>query len=165
VAVGVFGGLLGCAAAPFLLGCGALGVVVLFVAVALSTAIDSAPDTAELAGLACDTIPTELMATLSENLDVSGLGRISAARAYRSGAHQNAHFVAAELDASGLEGTGDHLVYLVSGMGGPGFIQAVNAMADQFTPFGLSRTTDAGATMSDPGASEAVACLSALQGR
>lgn len=102
---------------------------------------------------ACEPVPDVYRETLIAGLSEGrALGRLSAVR---SGAHQNAYFVAGQ-----IKGTGQVAVWFkTGGLGDPGLTFSVDARALEYSGWGDASTTDAEATMSDPGAVEARACL------
>ena len=79
--------------------------------------------------------------------------------AVKSGAHENAWFVSAEIDGPGLEGAGHVGTWFVTPLAGAGMILAVPEVATEFSQFGNASTTDAQATMSDAGARDSRRCV------
>lgn len=111
------------------------------------------------ANVACETVPTELAATIASTLTVEGGGGLGRTAAVRSGAHQDAYFVAAEITGPGMDGT-QGVWFKTGALGEPGMIFSVDNVAKEFSQLGDASRTVAQATMGDAGASEARECLS-----
>lgn len=80
----------------------------------------------------------------------------------KSGSHENAWFISAEIQGSSIEGRGDIGTWLKTGdLGEDGFWLSVDGTAKQFTDFGHAEKRDGEvvATMSDPGAEESRKCV------
>lgn len=112
----------------------------------------------------CVDVPRQLLDDIASTLTVDGGGSLREGRAHRSGAHQRAFFVAAEVVGPGLEETGNIGVWLVSGsLSSPGLLLAVDGTANAFSGLPNAGRTDAGSTMADPGAREARECVRNLR--
>ena len=115
----------------------------------------------------CVVVSRAKLDVIASSLTVGGGGSLREGVAHPSGAHQKAYFIAAEIDGPGpdLEGQGDHGVWFASSLEPTGgMLLAVPNMATEFSDWPDASTTAAQATMGDPGAREAVACLVAAQG-
>lgn len=106
---------------------------------------------------ACEGVTGTLLTNLSEGLTVTGGGRVSRATAVKSGAHAEAYFVAGIIEGSGLDHT--VAVWATNRLDGSGVIFSVDAFAKEFSVWPDGGRSAAGFSMSDPGASEARACL------
>lgn len=107
--------------------------------------------------IACLDVSPALVEAIESGLNVTGGGSIGRAAAVRSGAHQNAFYVAAEIRGAGIDGTIG--VWATNNLDAQGMLYSVDGYANEFSDWGDGRTTDAAFSMSDPGAREARTCL------
>lgn len=108
----------------------------------------------------CLSVPADIVADVESGLTVDGGGELAFARAVRSGAHEKAWFVSADLVGDGLEGGNDVATWIVTGLySGGGMVLSVDAMAQEFSVYPDAERTAASATMADPGARASQRCV------
>jgi hypothetical protein len=142
-------------ARPKQYGCGSLLLLVIIAGVVwavLPTEIDS-PSLAA----SCEPVSDELVAAIAGGLTVQGGGSIVRAVAVRSGSHENAWYVAAQIEGPGLEGTIG--VWATNRLDATGTLFSVDNIANEFSSWGDGRTTDAAFSSSDPSAAAARRCM------
>jgi len=136
-----------------------LALAFLVLGLAIWGSISSGPSTA---GGNCESVSADFLDGIETGLTVQGGGSLGAASAVKSGDFESVWFVAAEINGSGMEGSGEVGVWATnSDPSGPvsGTIYAVNGFATEFSDWGEGATTDAGITMADDGAQEAESCV------
>ena len=100
----------------------------------------------------------EVIETIESVLTVDGGGSLRRVRAVKSGSHANAYFISGDIDGPGLQDDGPYGTWFSNSVDEVRMILAVPAVATQFSDVGDASSTDAQATMSDPGARESVEC-------
>ena len=99
-----------------------------------------------------------LLAAISQGLTVSGGGTLRSGYVVKSNDFAKVWMVAAEIDGSGMEKSGDVGVWATNDPNGAGMIFAVDGMAKEFSDWGDGSKTDAQFSLSDDGISVAKAC-------
>lgn len=139
---------------------GALPLLTLIAVGTLACGPAADDEKASAADVDCLDVSAQTVEKIESGLTVQGGGSLQDARAVRSGAHRSAYFVSADLEGPGLEGPGHLATWIVTELEGPGgMVLAVSGQAKEFSDWGDASTTDARATMSDPGARESQACV------
>ena len=108
--------------------------------------------------IACEEVGPALTEALATSLTVQGGGTIRGARAVRSNRHNNAYYVAAEIDGPGLESAGDVGLWATNSLTDPDLLYTVDNVARAFSSLGDGRSTPSAFSASDPGAVAALAC-------
>lgn len=110
----------------------------------------------------CVTAPRALLNSLEGGLTAFGAGSLRDGYGVRSGDHAEVWFVAAEIDAPGLEPRGDIGVWaLTTGSMNEhfrGLLLSVDGVADEFSDWPYAPDTGFGYSMSDDGARTAQSC-------
>lgn len=116
------------------------------------------------AGSRCEPVDDALVSAIGEGLTVDG-GSLRNARAAKSGDHQEVWFVAADIQAGGLEGPGDIGVWATNSLtAGEGLVYSVDEVAKELSDWGDGGQTDARLSANDDGAQEAKGCVEAIAG-
>jgi hypothetical protein len=108
----------------------------------------------------CESVDDALVSAISEGLTVEG-GTLRNVMAARSEDFENAYFVAADIQADGLEGSNDIGIWVTNDLDAPSSVYAVDEVAQEFSDWGDGGQTDAGFSTSDDGAQEARRCVEA----
>lgn len=113
----------------------------------------------------CIEVSRERLDRIALALTVEG-GSLREGWAYRSPAHTEAYFVAAEIDGPGLEDEGDDELWFVTSFESvAGIVLPVGEARTGFVTSGDAGDIDARVSSSDPGAQEARTCLRRAQAR
>jgi hypothetical protein len=107
----------------------------------------------------CEPVPPDVVAGIEEGLTMTG-GTLRGAQAVRSGDFEQVWFVAADIQAAGLEGNSDIAVWAMNDISAPGagLTIAVNGIAKEFSDWGAADQSDR-FTPDDDGIAEAEQCV------
>lgn len=133
-----------------------------FFVVMLALSFGGSPTSSAAPMEGCIQVSPQRLEGIAAGLTLNG-GSLREAWAFRSGAHQSAYFVAAEVDGPGLEGDGHDLVYFVTSLDSGGSTLAVDELAVDWSDWPDGATTGANTSTRDPGVREARDCLARAQ--
>lgn len=131
-------------------------------AAAITTPRPASTSSTSSPGGRCLAVSRALVGIISEGL--TGSGSIREAWAVRSRDFEQTYFVAADLQGPSLGGSDEIAVWVSNRLDGSGLIFSVNGLAGSFSDWGDGGRTEAGFSMSDDGAREAVSCVSTALG-
>jgi len=117
--------------------------------------------TVEAADSRCEPVDDALVSAISDGLTIDGGGSLRNAQAVRSDDFESAYFVAADVQAAGLEGANDIGIWVTNDLAAPTSIYAVDEVAQEFSDWGDGGQTDARFSASDDGAQAARGCAEA----
>lgn len=108
----------------------------------------------------CEEVPADMLDAIASGLTLDGEGTLRSGAAVRSDDFEKLYFIAAEVDAPGLEAEGDVAVWASNSLQpGGGMILAVDGLAKEFSEWPAGDSTDANITSTDDGVSEARSCV------
>lgn len=122
-----------------------------------------APTEEPVADSRCEPVDDALVTALGEGLTVEG-GSLRHAQAVKSSDYEEVWFVAADIQADGLEGSDDIGIWATNSLTmGEGIVYSVDEVAKEFSDWGDGGQTDAQLSANDDGAQEARGCVQAAR--
>jgi hypothetical protein len=108
----------------------------------------------------CEKVSSAVLNAIAEGLTVTGGGTLRGGYAVKSKDFSKVYMVAADIQGTGMESTGEIGVWATNSLDGTGLIFAVDGLAKEFSDWGHGDTTDANITLSSDGVAEAKECAS-----
>lgn len=107
----------------------------------------------------CQPVPETLVNSIEEGLTADGPATLRNAQAVKSGDFESVWFIAADIQAAGIEGAGDIGVWAIGGtLESPGLTLAVDAVANESSDWPDDGETDFQLSIAYDGVSEAKEC-------